>query len=195
MGQVFRKLFDSFFGSKEMKVVMLGLDAAGKTTILYKLHIGEVLSTVPTIGFNVEKVQYKNVQFTVWDVGGQEKLRPLWKHYFSTTDGLIYVVDSLDRERIRKATAEFQAIVNDPLMRNSIILVFANKQDMKGAMTPAEVCEALGLFSLRNRRWHIQGTCATKGEGLYEGLDWLASTLKELQAAGTPTSVGYSAIQ
>nr|ABK24559.1 unknown [Picea sitchensis] len=195
MGQIFRKLFDSFFGSREMKVVMLGLDAAGKTTILYKLHIGEVLSTVPTIGFNVEKVQYKNVQFTVWDVGGQEKLRPLWKHYFSTTDGLIYVVDSLDRERIRKATAEFQAIVNDPLMRNSIILVFANKQDMKGAMTPAEVCEALGLFSLRNRRWHIQGTCATKGEGLYEGLDWLASTLKELQAAGTPTSVGHSAIQ
>lgn len=195
MGQVFRKLFDSFFGSKEMKVVMLGLDAAGKTTILYKLHIGEVLSTVPTIGFNVEKVQYKNVQFTVWDVGGQEKLRPLWKHYFSTTDGLIYVVDSLDRERIRKATAEFQAIVNDPLMRNSIILVFANKQDMKGAMTPAEVCEALGLFSLRDRRWHIQGTCATKGEGLYEGLDWLASTLKELQAAGVPTSVGHSAIQ
>ncbi|KAH9317178.1 hypothetical protein KI387_018947, partial [Taxus chinensis] len=111
-------------------VVMLGLDAAGKTTILYKLHIGEILSTVPTIGFNVEKVQYKNVLFTVWDVGGQEKLRPLWKHYFSTTDGLIYVVDSLDRERIGKAKAEFQAIVNDPLMRNSVILVFANKQDM-----------------------------------------------------------------
>ncbi|RRT61331.1 hypothetical protein GW17_00001405 [Ensete ventricosum] len=68
---------------------MLGLDAAGKTTILYKLHIGEVLSTVPTIGFNVEKVQYKNVMFTVWDVGGQEKLRPLWRHYFNNTDGLV----------------------------------------------------------------------------------------------------------
>ena len=68
---------------------MLGLDAAGKTTILYKLHIGEVLSTVPTIGFNVEKVQYKNVIFTVWDVGGQEKLRPLWRHYFNNTDGLV----------------------------------------------------------------------------------------------------------
>eukprot|EP01018_Ginkgo_biloba_P012415 Gb_10633 [translate_table: standard] len=195
MGQTFRKLFDSFFGNKEMRVVMLGLDAAGKTTILYKLHIGEILSTVPTIGFNVEKVQYKNVQFTVWDVGGQEKLRPLWKHYFNTTDGLIYVVDSLDRERIGKATAEFQAIVNDPLMRNSAILVFANKQDMKGAMTPAEVCEALGLFNLRNRRWHIQGTCATKGEGLYEGLDWLAATLKEMQASGMPTSVGGSSIR
>ncbi|RLM78812.1 hypothetical protein C2845_PM12G24280 [Panicum miliaceum] len=90
MGQAFRKLFDAFFGTSEMRVVMLGLDAAGKTTILYKLHIGEVLSTVPTIGFNVEK------------------LRPLWRHYFNNTDGLIYVVDSLDRERIGKAKAEFQ---------------------------------------------------------------------------------------
>ncbi|KAI3904407.1 hypothetical protein MKW98_014587 [Papaver atlanticum] len=139
MGQAFRKLFDTFFGNSEMRVVMLGLDAAGKTTILYKLHIGEVLSTVPTIGFNVEKVQYKNVIFTVWDVGGQEKLRPLWRHYFSNTDGLIYVVDSLDRERIGKAKAEFQAIIKDPFMLNSVILVFANKQDMKGAMTPMEV--------------------------------------------------------
>ena len=146
---------------------MLGLDAAGKTTILYKLHIGEVLSTVPTIGarlatrvralrsaahlgtlagalkralisaharrragFNVEKVQYKNVSFTVWDVGGQEKLRPLWKHYFSNTDALIYVVDCLDRDRIPQAEREFNEIANDPLMRNCAILVFANKQDM-----------------------------------------------------------------
>ncbi|BBN19015.1 protein MpARFB1 [Marchantia polymorpha subsp. ruderalis] len=189
MGQTFRKLFDSIFGNKEMRVVMLGLDAAGKTTILYKLHIGEILSTVPTIGFNVEKVQYKNVEFTVWDVGGQEKLRPLWRHYFNNTDGLIYVVDSLDRERIDKAAAEFQTIVQDPLMRNSAILVFANKQDMKNAMSPAEVCESLGLYSLQNRRWHIQGTCAPKGEGLYEGLDWLANILKEMQAQGVSTSV------
>ncbi|KAM0901993.1 hypothetical protein ACQ4PT_019548 [Festuca glaucescens] len=200
MGQAFRKLFDAFFGNSEMRVVMLGLDAAGKTTILYKLHIGEVLSTVPTIadfsflllllGFNVEKVQYKNVMFTVWDVGGQEKLRPLWRHYFNNTDGLIYVVDSLDRERIGKAKAEFQTIINDPFMLNSVILVFANKQDMKGAMTPMEVCEGLGLNDLKNRRWHIQGSCALKGDGLYEGLDWLSSTLKELQAFGRLPSGG-----
>nr|GMC62401.1 ADP-ribosylation factor 1-like 2 [Ipomoea batatas]GMC87752.1 ADP-ribosylation factor 1-like 2 [Ipomoea batatas] len=162
MGQAFRKLFDTFFGNSEMRVVMLGLDAAGKTTILYKLHIGEVLSTVPTIGFNVEKVQYKNVIFTVWDVGGQEKLRPLWRHYFTNSDGL--------------------TIIRDPFMLNAVILVFANKQDLKGAMTPMEVCEGLGLYDLRNRKWHIQGTCALKGDGLYEGLDWLASTLKEQKA-------------
>ncbi|GBG76003.1 hypothetical protein CBR_g21244 [Chara braunii] len=154
MGAAIRKLFDTIFGNKEMRVVMLGLDAAGKTTILYKLHIGEVLSTVPTIG----RCQ-------------------------------IYVVDSLDRERIGRAAMEFKNILEDPLMRNSAVLVFANKQDMKGCLTPAEVCEHLGLHSLRNRRWHIQGTCASKGEGLYEGLDWLASTLKMMQASGQPTSV------
>ncbi|XP_073220785.1 uncharacterized protein [Cicer arietinum] len=185
MGQAFRKLFDTFFGNPEIRVVMPGLDNAGKTTILYKLQLGKVLSTIPTVGFNVEKVQYKNVDFTVWDVGGQgrHKLRPLWKHYFNNTDGLIYVVDSLDRERIDQAKQEFQEIINEPSMLDNVILVFANKQDLRGAMTPKEVCEGLGLFDLRNRKWHIQGTCALKGDGLFEGLDWLASTLKERKAS------------
>jgi len=188
----FKKAFDKMFGNKEMRVVMLGLDAAGKTTILYKLHIGEVLSTVPTLGFNVEKVQYKNVMFTVWDVGGQEKLRPLWRHYFNNTDGLIFVVDSLDRERMDRAANEFHSIINDPFMKNSAILVFANKQDMKGCMTPAEVAEALGMHKLKGRKWHVQNAVATQGLGLYEGLDWLSSTLKTLQSRGQATSVGTS---
>jgi len=70
MGLLFTKVFDRLFGKKEMRILMLGLDAAGKTTILYKLKLGEVVSSVPTIGFNVETVEYKNIKFTVWDVGG-----------------------------------------------------------------------------------------------------------------------------
>lgn len=188
MGNTFRKLLDNLFGNKEMRVVMLGLDAAGKTTILYKLHIGEVLSTVPTIGFNVEKVQYKNVIFTVWDVGGQEKLRPLWRHYFNNTDALIYVVDCCDRERVDKAASEFKQIIDDPLMQHSVILVFANKQDLPRALSPSEIVSALGLQQMKSRRWHVQGAVATRGEGLYEGMDWLSSTLKSLNRGTTVKS-------
>ena len=82
MGLTISKLFDRLFGKKEMRILMLGLDAAGKTTILYKLKLGEVVSSVPTIGFNVETVEYKNIKFTVWDVGGQDKIRQLWRHYY-----------------------------------------------------------------------------------------------------------------
>ena len=132
-------------------------------------------------GFNVEKVQYKNVVFTVWDVGGQAKLRPLWRYYFNNTDGLIYVVDSLDKQRIDKAKEEFKTIIEDPLMRNSAILVFANKQDMPNCLSPAEVCESLGLPQLKGRKWHVQSSVAIKGEGLYEGLDWLCNTLRGMK--------------
>ena len=97
MGLAFSKIFTRLFSKKEMRILMVGLDAAGKTTILYKLKLGEIVTTVPTIGFNVETVEYKNISFTVWDVGGQDKIRPLWRHYYQNTQGLIFVVDSNDR--------------------------------------------------------------------------------------------------
>jgi len=102
MGLTFSSLFKQLFGMRDMRILMVGLDAAGKTTILYKLKLGEIVTTIPTIGFNVETVEYKNISFTVWDVGGQDKIRPLWRHYFQNTDGLIFVVDSNDRERIAR---------------------------------------------------------------------------------------------
>ena len=131
-------------------------------------------------------------ELTVWDVGGQEKLRPLWRHYFNNTDGLIFVVDSLDRDRIDRAKEEFTSIINDPFMRNSAILIFANKQDMKNCLSAAEIAERMGLAELRGRRWHVQSAVATQGLGLYEGLDWLSDTLKQMQARGVATSVGTS---
>ena len=92
---------------------MIGLDNAGKTTVLYKLKLGEVLTTLPTIGFNVETVEYKNISFTVWDVGGQTKIRHLWQHYFQDTQGLIYVVDSNDPSRIDESREELQRVLED----------------------------------------------------------------------------------
>jgi ADP-ribosylation factor protein 1 len=78
---------------------LLGLDAAGKTTILYKLKLNENVVTIPTIGFNVETIEFQNLSITVWDVGGQGVIRPLWRHYFDNNDGIIFVVDSSDITR------------------------------------------------------------------------------------------------
>jgi len=178
MGNVFQQLFKGIFGKKEMRILMVGLDAAGKTTILYKLKLGEIVTTIPTIGFNVETVEYKNISFTVWDVGGQDKIRPLWRHYFQNTQGLIFVVDSNDRERITEAKEELYRMLNEDELREAVLLVFANKQDLPNAMKAAEITDKLGLHTLRQRAWYIQATCATSGDGLYEGLDWLSTQLK-----------------
>ena len=82
------------------------------------------------LGFNVETVEYKNIQFTVWDVGGQDKIRPLWRHYFQNTQGIIFVVDSNDRDRIVEAREELQRMLNEDELRDALLLVFANKQDL-----------------------------------------------------------------
>ncbi|KAL8648480.1 MAG: hypothetical protein Q9210_004965 [Variospora velana] len=216
MGLTFSKLFDKLWGKKEMRILMVGLDAAGKTTILYKLKLGEIVTTIPTIGFNVETVEYKNIQFTVWDVGGQDKIRPLWRHYFQNTQGIIFVVDSNDRDRVVEAREELQRMLNEDELRDALLLVFANKQDLpvclatlrmmdivlhaksrQNAMNAAEITDKLGLHSLRQRAWvgvcwvrfpwisadyaqqYIQSTCATSGDGLYEGLEWLSNSLRK----------------
>jgi len=179
MGLAFSRIWERMFGKQEMRILMVGLDAAGKTTILYKLKLGEVVTTIPTIGFNVETVEYKNISFTVWDVGGQDKIRPLWRHYYQNTQGLIFVVDSNDRDRIDAARDEMHRMLNEDELRDSILLVFANKQDLPNAMSAAEMTDKLGLNGLRHRQWYIQACCATTGDGLYEGLDWLSATLQK----------------
>ncbi|XP_074684261.1 ADP-ribosylation factor 5 [Strix aluco] len=162
-----------------MRILMVGLDAAGKTTILYKLKLGEIVTTIPTIGFNVETVEYKNICFTVWDVGGQDKIRPLWRHYFQNTQGLIFVVDSNDRERVQESADELQKMLQEDELRDAVLLVFANKQDMPNAMAVSELTDKLGLQTLRSRTWYVQATCATQGTGLYDGLDWLSHELSK----------------
>ncbi|XP_022081584.1 ADP-ribosylation factor 4-like [Acanthaster planci] len=177
MGLAISGLFNRIFGKKQMRILMVGLDAAGKTTILYKLKLGEIVTTIPTIGFNVESVEYKNVNFTVWDVGGQDKIRPLWRHYFTNTQGLIFVVDSNDKERAKEAQDELSKMLEEDELQDAILLVFANKQDLPHAMSVSEVTESLGLNTLRGRQWYVQAACATQGTGLYEGLDWLSEKL------------------
>ncbi|KAI0497005.1 hypothetical protein KFK09_023331 [Dendrobium nobile] len=162
MGILFTRMLSSIFGNREARILVLGLDNAGKTTILYRLQMGEVVSTIPTIGFNVETVQYNNIKLQVWDLGGQTSIRPYWRCYFPNTQAIIYVVDSSDTDRLVIAKEEFHAIL----------------EDLPGAVDDAAITEALELHKIKNRQWAIFKTSAIKGEGLFEGLDWLSNTLK-----------------
>merc|ERR1719322_987480 len=161
------KMMDRLFEKKEARILMLGLDAAGKTTILFKIKLGEVVQSIPTIGFNVETIEFKNCKLNVWDVGGQDKIRPMWKHYFQNAEGLIFVVDSSDRKRIMVAEED---------LKETVLLVFANKQDI-AVMDVKEIIDKLDLTSLKGRAWHCQGTSAISGQGLNEGMTWLIKKL------------------
>ncbi|AQZ18106.1 ARF3 (YOR094W) [Zygosaccharomyces parabailii] len=176
MGNSVSRALGKLFGAREMKILMLGLDNAGKTTILYKLKLNKIKTSAPTVGFNVETVSYRNVKFNMWDVGGQERLRPLWRHYFPATTALIFVIDSQDKDRIKEAKEELYGIISEKEMENVVLLVWANKQDLKGALKPQEVSDYLQLGqNLKNQLWCVVGSNALTGQGLVEGLSWISN--------------------
>ena len=158
---------------KEIRILILGLDNAGKTTLLYRLKIGEVVTTIPTIGFNVESVTYKNLNFNVWDLGGQTSIRPYWRCYYSNTAAVVFVIDSCDTERLGTAGEELRAMLEEEELRDASLLVFANKQDSPGAKGAGEISEVLRLGELKDRNWSIMACSAVTGTGVNEGMDWL----------------------
>ncbi|KAK9828177.1 hypothetical protein WJX74_002064 [Apatococcus lobatus] len=185
MGQLFSVFWNLWFPNKEYKIVMVGLDNAGKTTTLYRLHLGQAVSTNPTLGSNVEQVTYKNLKFEVWDLGGQANMRPSWVQYYKHTDAIIMVIDSTDRARISVVKNELASLLSHDHLKGAAILVMANKQDLKDAMPPAELSEALALPAIRSHDWHIQSSCALSGQGLSDGLEWISQHVRGGPASST----------
>ena len=182
MGNNLTNIFSNLFSTKkEVRILTLGLDGAGKTTFLYKLRLNENVITIPTIGFNVENIKFKNLNFTIWDIGGQDKIRPLWRHYFYGTNAIIFIVDSADLERIDEASEELHKLINEAELSNVPILIYANKQDLPKALSTAEITSRLSMNnqmnSIKNRKWVVQPSSIPNGVGLYEGLDWLSKTI------------------
>ncbi|RDD38579.1 ADP-ribosylation factor-like protein 5A [Trichoplax sp. H2] len=170
--------YSSITKAGEHKIIIVGLDNAGKTTILYQFVMSEVVHTSPTIGSNVEEVIWKNFHLLMWDIGGQESLRSSWSTYYTNTEFLIVVVDSTDRERLAITREELYSMLSHEDLKQAGLLIFANKQDIKGCLTAAEISKELNLASIKDHAWHIQPCCALTGEGLYKGLEWIISHLK-----------------
>ena len=178
MGILLTSLMKIFSPETPSRILMVGLDAAGKTTILYKLKLGEVVTTIPTIGLNVETVEVNNISFTVWDVGFRDRVLPLYRHYYEASDAVIFVVDSNDNERMEKAKSILETILSDEKLENTPLLVLSNKMDLPEAKNTTEVTDRLCLHKYRDREWFIQDTRATTGEGVVDGFIWLARNIK-----------------
>eukprot|EP01091_Cochliopodium_minus_P007328 TRINITY_DN17224_c0_g1_i1.p1 TRINITY_DN17224_c0_g1~~TRINITY_DN17224_c0_g1_i1.p1 ORF type:complete len:174 (+),score=28.64 TRINITY_DN17224_c0_g1_i1:34-555(+) len=170
-------LLSLFKRLEDKRVVMIGLDNAGKTTILYNLKLGGVISTIPTVGFNIESIQYKKFELIIWDLGGQKKSRTLWKHYLVNADAIIYVVDSSDVNRIEESREELNDVLKSEfLKKDSKVLIYANKQDIKDSFNQKQIYDKLKLQFVK-QTFHVQPCSALNGDGLKEGLEWLSNII------------------
>ncbi len=156
-----------------MRLLILGLDNAGKTTILKKINGEDIDSISPTLGFNIKTLQYDNFKLNIWDVGGQTTIRSYWRNYFEQTDGLIWVVDSSDKLRLGDCKKELHSLLKQEKLVGSSLLIFCNKQDIEGALTMEEIRKFLELDEISTRHWAIIPCSAKTGDGLLEGIDWL----------------------
>lgn len=163
---------------KEMRILMVGLDNAGKTTIVMRINGEDTSNISPTLGFNIKTIEYKSYRLNIWDVGGQKTIRSYWRNYFEQTDGLVWVVDSSDLRRLDDCKEELHNLLKEERLSGSSLLILANKQDIQGALRPADIAKVLNLEAMDNsRHWQIVGCSAYTGEGLLAGFDWLVGDI------------------
>ena len=167
---------------KNANVIVIGLDNSGKSTIVNKLKPEESKrhDIVPTIGFNVEKFVTKALSFTAFDMSGQGRYRNLWEHYYRECHGIIFVLDSGDKLRMSVAKDELNMLLShvDIVNKRIPILFFANKMDLRDALSSVKCSSMLELERIRDKPWHICASNAHTGEGLEEGVNWLTEQLK-----------------
>ncbi|CBK20510.2 uncharacterized protein [Blastocystis hominis] len=160
---------------KDMRILMLGLDNAGKTTILKKINGEDTQSISPTLGFKIHSIYYKSYHMNIWDVGGQKTIRNYWKNYFEETDAVVWVVDSSDYQRLDLCKEEFSQIIFEEKLMGAAVLILCNKNDLEGALGADEISRYLELSgpAFETRYWAVFSCSALTGEGLLESFDWL----------------------
>lgn len=183
-------------GSKlpEARVLLLGLDNAGKSTLLYKLKHNARVQTSPTVGFNVETMEARknreNIALTVWDVGGQRPMRQHWQSYHQDTAAVVFVVDSSDRSRLNEAKKELETTLGCEHLRGRPLIVLANKQDVDNAMTVSDVKDGFALQKLcADRDWFVQPCSASTGVGVEEAFRRVVAMIKLPHVTGRKQNI------
>ena len=168
---------------KDAKVIVVGLDNSGKTTVLnwLKPEAEQRHDIVPTIGFTVEQFKVKSLRFSAFDMSGQGRYRNLWEAYYKESNGIIFVLDSSDKLRMAVARDELDLVLEHEHIkpRRLPILFFANKMDKRDALSSVKCSVMLGLEDIRDKPWYICASNALNGEGIQEGLTWFADQVKD----------------
>lgn len=162
---------------KQIRLLILGLDNSGKTTVVKSILDEDVNKISPTLGFTINTLKYKDYTVNMWDIGGQTTIRSYWRNYFEQTDGVIWVVDSSDKLRLKDCKEELHNLLKQDKLSGSTLLVLCNKQDIDGALSINEIMEVLDLESITTRHWMILGCSALKSEGVEKGIDWIISDI------------------
>ena len=158
------------------KILMVGLDGAGKTSILYRLKLNDYIQTVTTVGLNVETIVHKNLELLIFDVGGQA--RSLWSYYFDNLDALVFVVDSTDKARLKIVREEMMRISEALKGHKYVMLLYMNKQDLDTKIEFSELIDSCGVNELKYPIDVIVQKCsALKGDGLIDGIEKLSDYL------------------
>lgn len=182
MGSFFRSFLTSLgILKKPCRVIVIGLDNSGKTTLINHLKSKKPTDyeVTPTVGLSEERFTRGPLSFTVWDMSGAGNYRTLWETYYADADAIIFVVDSSDKIRMCVAKDELDGVLQHKSIKDRPIplLFFANKMDIPGALDPSEVSLMMDLASSTHRAWQIQGSNALTGEGVEEGMNWLIQQL------------------
>uniref|UniRef100_A0A8C6SNG2 ADP-ribosylation factor-like protein 3 n=1 Tax=Neogobius melanostomus TaxID=47308 RepID=A0A8C6SNG2_9GOBI len=172
---ILRRLKQS--SEQEVRLLLLGLDNAGKTTLLKQLAAEDISHITPTHGFNIQCVQSSGFKLNVWDIGGQRKIRPYWRNYFENTDVLIYVIDSSDKKRLEETSLQLFELLDEDMLAAVPLLIFANKQDLMTASSVSDLAECLRLHTIRDRMWQVQACSALTAEGLQDGMTWVCKNI------------------
>ncbi|AOA65338.1 GTP-binding protein involved in beta-tubulin (Tub2p) folding [Komagataella phaffii CBS 7435] len=169
---------------KEIRVLLLGLDNSGKTTIVKSLLNEDVKEVSPTMGFNINTLSYQEFTLNIWDIGGQSTLRPFWFNYFERTDSLVWVVDVSAINRLRESFQEFEKVLQEDRLVGCNLLILLNKIDIIPTdksldAIVSDVVEELHLKEITNHCWNVLPVSAYTGQNLHQGIDWVVEEVKK----------------
>ncbi|CBY19390.1 unnamed protein product [Oikopleura dioica] len=180
---IFQRFLDwlkALFFKEEMELSLVGLQYSGKTTFVNVIASGSYTEdTIPTVGFNMRKVQKGNVSIKIWDIGGQPRFRTMWERYCRGVNVIVYMVDAADHDKIEQTTRELHELLDKPSLQGMPVLVLGNKNDLPNALDVDSLTDKLNLDRIDDREVAVYTISCKNKNNLDVVLQWLTTKAKK----------------